>query len=135
MCEKLRAVTVPNEGNKFLKPNNRDIHSYQIHDFINANTRNFFTSYDINMEFLNSDPASWKNRASYLQALEKISELKVVNDVAERSISLAQDFNGLAGRSEEQQQYLYNTVAHHRNVCASNKKEDLKLGFESARNL
>lgn len=132
MCEKLRVATVPNEANKFLKPKNREIDSYQIHDFVNANTRDFFTSYDIDVEFLISDPATWKNSASYLQALEKISGLKVVNDVAERSISLAQDFNGLAGKSEEQQQYLYKTVAHHRNICASNKKEDLKLGLESA---
>jgi hypothetical protein len=46
--------------------------------------------------------------------LGTLSSLKVVNDIAERAVALARDFNGSLSRDSEQQQFLLQVVEHHR---------------------
>ncbi len=43
-----------------------------------------------------------------------VDSLKVVNDIAERAVALARDFNGSLSRDPEQQQFLLQVVEHHR---------------------
>ena len=56
--------------------------------------------------FLTVDPDLWKDREDYQKAAESVHAIKVVNDHAERSMALIQEFSGLMTHDELQLQYF-----------------------------
>lgn len=57
----------------------------------------------IDESFLTVDPAGWSEHPSYIHGKDFISQLKVVNDCAERMIKLATGFNETVTTGEKQQ--------------------------------
>jgi hypothetical protein len=76
-----------------------------ISDFINSSSVKLFHRFNIKTDFLNEDPALWKNNQHYLQGLDKFTNLKVVNDAAERGIKLISDYNNLITKNEDKSNF------------------------------
>lgn len=66
------------------------------------------------VSFLKKDPTEWKDDLVYIEMEDKASNLKVVNDCAERGIALINKFNSSITKNEEQKQYLLRAVDLHR---------------------
>jgi len=59
-----------------------------LNNFVTENTRKFFQILSIPDTFLNVDPDTWITNLDYLQANNLVCELRVVNDTAERGVTL-----------------------------------------------
>lgn len=94
-----RIILKPEEIPEFIK---RDI----PFELFTTNSLKVFSRFKISSEFLNIDPAEWKNNLEYNNAREIISSIKVVNDTAERNVKLMEDFNQKITKNEEQKQFL-----------------------------
>jgi len=75
----------------------------------------FFYSFsrilDIEMSFLDDPVEKWDTHPGYNKGFQVVGSLNVVNDHAERSIKLLQDWNKTVTRKEERFQYIFNTKA------------------------
>ena len=52
----------------------------------------FFKSFNVDVSFLMKSAAEWHNDPSYLKGNEKLKQLHVVNDLAERGCKLAAEY-------------------------------------------
>ncbi|KAE8739108.1 hypothetical protein FOCC_FOCC015400 [Frankliniella occidentalis] len=78
-----------------------------LKDFVNSHTREFFDILEIDASFLDVSPAEWPTNAGYIKALDTVSALHVVNDVAERAVRLTSDYNcGLTHKEQNFQDLL-----------------------------
>ena len=62
------------------------------------------------------DPTEWCEQEDYQRSKESVTSLKVVNDLAERGVSLIHEFNSSLTQNEEQRQFLLLTVENHRKM-------------------
>ena len=63
--------------------------------FATLKSMNLLKYLKINRDFLNEDPEDWKdNYSSFEEGMKKVSNLPVINDVAERGVKLIGYFNG-----------------------------------------
>ena len=85
-----------------------------LSDFINSSSVKLFHRFNIKTDFLNEDPVLWKNNQHNLQGLDKFTNLKVVNDAAERGLKLISDYNNLITESKDQKQFLVQTIYDYR---------------------
>ena len=70
----------------------------------------------------------WRELATITCAnLEQRQQLKVVNDLAERSIKLMSDYSTIITNDEEQKQCLLQTVEDQRKKYPDGRKQTLKL--------
>lgn len=61
-------------------------------------------------------------KEDYQKGLKIVSNLLVVNDVAERNIKLIEDYNSILTKDEDQKQYLLQVVNEYRNNYSDSKK-------------
>ena len=83
-------------------------------DFVTSASAKFFRAMGINTEFLASDPADWHSNQSYVTAVRRVENLRVVNDFAELGVAMMQEFNLSLTKTEEQKQFLLQVVEDHR---------------------
>jgi hypothetical protein len=126
--EKLRMVEALRENDGVDDPPCRiqiqpsDIHAKSLHDFVTKNSSELFTKLNLNTDFLDSHPDSWKDNLSYTTSQSTLKHLKVVNDCAERGVALISAFNPILCQDEEQKQYLLQIVEENRhNMPNANK--------------
>jgi hypothetical protein len=100
-------------------------HSKTLEQFVTTNTMTLFQLLNMPSGFLSTDPETWKDNAEYKAASTVVSGLKVVNDNAERGVSLVQEFNKKLTKDEEQLQFLLQVVADHRRVYPTSLKRTL----------
>ena len=81
--------------------------------------------------FLDTDIYTWLTNPSYLQAEEVVPELRVVNDTAERDVSLMQVYNALMTKDEEQTQFALQVVQEHRKLYPDCRKSTVLRGLSS----
>ena len=74
---------------------------------------------------LEKSPETWETEATFLDMKRNVSQMKVVNDAAERGVALATSFNSIITKDEAQQQYLLKVVAKHRREQPSTSKAAL----------
>ena len=74
-------------------------------------------------------PEFWDADDGYLEGQKIISNLRVVNDTAERGVKLIQDFNGLLTCDDEQREFLLHCVEDHRKQFPDCTKTSLKRKF------
>lgn len=99
-----------------------------ISNFINKNSMQIFELFDLPHDFLNENPVDWNSNQSYHDCLEIFQNLKVVNDVAERGVSLAEHYTGLLTKNEEQYQHILQVVkAHRQRYPNSNKRNFIDI--------
>lgn len=97
-----------------------------LHDFITENTICFFDRFNISRSFLDKDPSEWPRDEAYTNAKAQLSTLEVVNDNAERSVKLMEDFNKKT-KDEDMMQFLLLTVAEYRKKFQGYSKSELSL--------
>lgn len=120
MVENLKKISI--DFNVRPKIIEKKISRFTIPDFITINTMEFFKILEINTQFLSLDPKLWPENHNYLDGLRKVGNMKVVNDIAERCVSMMSDFNNSITNNEEQKQYLLQVVENHRkNVPMASK--------------
>jgi hypothetical protein len=93
-----------------------------LSDFVSTNTRKFFAAMQIETDFLLQDPGTWNSTEHYCISRQKVQQLKIVNDAAERGVSLIQNFNSVITNQKEQKQYLLQVVERHRQQFPLSKK-------------
>lgn len=71
-------------------------------DFVTTKSMILFEQYDLPHDFLETSPDSWKTNEAYLQCLEVLTNVRVVNDLAERAVALIEEFNTVLTVNEEQ---------------------------------
>ena len=102
-----------------------DILKSEIKDFITRGSVNFFHITGISTSFLNSNASTWSENSDYLIGLNIVKSFVVCNDVAERGVSLAQEFNNILTQDEEQKQLIFKEVFDHRQKYPTCKKSEL----------
>lgn len=75
-------------------------------DFVSKKTKDFFTSFDLRMDFLQEDPSTWESNLEYQTATDLLHNLFVVNDCAERGVKFMKDYNRVLTNDEEQLQLI-----------------------------
>ena len=63
------------------------VNDLELHNFVTSNASQFFTTFDIDYSFLESDPGLWQESNGYNDALEVVKFLSVTNDNAERGVT------------------------------------------------
>ena len=74
--------------------------------FINQKSCKFFERFKIHIEILEHSPEKWGRRRSFTQSRNKISQLRVVTDCAERAVHLTQRYVNNSTHDEKQKQYF-----------------------------
>lgn len=97
----------------------------QLADFVSTSTKQLFSAMNISQEFLKSHPSEWINDPIYVDSQTTVAQLKVVNDAAERGISLIEAFNSAITIKEEQKQFLLQVVEKHRKDYPNANKSTL----------
>lgn len=91
--------------------------------FITQQSCNFFKILNVNPTFINiNDPNEWHTNNDFVTLKEIVMNLRVVNDTAERAVSLAQQFNGKLTKDEEQYQCIVKTVTNNRRILTADSK-------------
>jgi hypothetical protein len=103
----------------------QNIYSCTLDQFATSNSMNLFHCLKLPTEFLSTDPDTWKSLDSYGVAKRRLATLKVVNDTAERGVSLIQDYNRTLTKDEEDLQFLLQVVSDHRQLHPTSKKTEL----------
>lgn len=75
--------------------------------------------------FLQTDPSIWKNNLLYKDFRTRVKGLSVVNDAAERSVALAEDYCSTLIKDEEQLQFIFRLVHEHRKSIPTPSKTNL----------
>ena len=98
--------------------NPKYIQDSKLEDFVSSNTIRFFEGIGLSSTFLNKDPNEWFGDSTYIVAKNIVEHIKVVNDNAERGVSLITEYNRLHTCNEEKtvstEQFLLQVVSSHR---------------------
>ena len=73
-----------------------------------------FDSHRMDIIFLEKSPRTWPDCPEYIAVKQRIVNLKVINDCAERAVKLASDCNNTLTHNEEQHQLVLQIVEYHR---------------------
>lgn len=95
----------------------KNLHSIMqknMSDFVSKKSLNLFEIFELPYDFLDTDINSWPTDESYKENKEYFTQLRVVNDVAERGVALVTEYNQCLTKNEEQFQYLLQSVKEHR---------------------
>ena len=88
--------------------------SYPLQHYVTSRSLKIFdlvcSESEKSLDFLKQDPSTWPTDVNYRKITEKIKNLKVVNDCAERAISLIESYNSTLTINEEQKQYLLQSL-------------------------
>jgi hypothetical protein len=88
----------------------------RLADFASKHSYILFELMELPCGFLSVDPEEWDMREDYKHAAAIIKDLKVVNDHAERGVSLVQEFSGMLTKNEEQFQFMLQVVQENRRL-------------------
>lgn len=89
-------------------------------------TIHLFNALNIKTNFLRTDPSTWETNEEYLSGKKTVGSLKVVNDIAERGVSLISSFNSVLTNQEEQKHFLLQVVEKHRQQYPDPNKKTLQ---------
>ena len=116
-------------GQEHVKPSllASDISKVDLTNFITKNTVKFFDIINVPIDFLHKDPSTWNNDQHYIRALNIVKNIKVVNDSAERGVSLMTQYNSCLTKSEKCRQDILQVVNMTRKQVKSCKKSNLVM--------
>ena len=100
-----------------------------ISDYVTKKSLFLFRQYNLPYDFLAVSPESWTTNTAYNKCMKILEKLTVVNDTAEREVALAEDFNLLLTKDEDQRQYLLQAVKFHMKLYPTCQKEKLASLF------
>jgi hypothetical protein len=98
-----------------------------LHHLVASSSQSALRSLGLDIDFLfNSDPITWNQSPAFQKVKSIIASLKVVNDMAERSIALMSSCNLSITKSETEMQKLIQVVEDHRKRVPDARKSILK---------
>lgn len=107
--------------------------SLNIPDFVNSATRPALEALGIDLKKLfELDPKFWDTSAVYKEGQLKLSNLTVINDVAERNVKLGSGFSDFGTKNEDGLQQMFQNVAHIRKKHTKIDKKHLKKSMQSS---
>ncbi|KAG0712250.1 hypothetical protein GWK47_018903 [Chionoecetes opilio] len=95
-------------------------------DLVGPESHLLLDTLGIEYDWLLQPVATWPRSDDYSKALEYVSNVKVVNDIAERGVKMMTDFANIITTDSQQKQYLLQTVEYNRERFDSFKKQTLK---------
>ena len=98
---------------KHITIEDADIKLKQLPDFVSAHTKQLLAGLHVSEEFISRHPSEWPMNNNCMLGLSRVRQLKVINDAAERGISLIQNFNSVLTNQEKQKQFLLQVVERH----------------------
>lgn len=101
-----------------------------LSDFVSQNTKLFFKMLKLDQSFLKQDPSLWKSNKKYIKNVNRVSQLKVVNDTAERGVALAESYNKTFTKDEVQQQQIFQVVEDHRKIFMNTNISTISDGLK-----
>lgn len=107
------------------------IHASELKDFTTSTSKTLFQKMKLPDGFLVTDPDTWEDDEDFQTALSIVKGMKVVNDQAERGVTLIQEYSGILTKDEDQLQYLLQVVQQHRKVFPDSKKKTLCRSSEN----
>lgn len=98
-------------GTGYQKPSMPDLtevefESLELDYFVSPDSWKFFQITGIPTEFLNEPVSTWKQIPAFISAAEKLKDLQVKNDAAERGVRLGHEFLGMAVKENNYQNIL-----------------------------
>ncbi|KAG0723598.1 hypothetical protein GWK47_042397 [Chionoecetes opilio] len=99
-------------------------------DLVGPESHLLLDTLGIEYDWLLQPVATWPRSDDYSKALEYVSSVKVVNDIAERGVKMMTDFANIITTDSQQKQYLLQTVEYNRERFDSFKKQTLKNDCE-----
>lgn len=96
----------------------------ELSSFVSSQTLDFFeTLSGVRWHsFLTEDPKTWHNNSEFKNLENIVNKLIVVNDPAERGISLITKFNNILTHQEDQKQFLLQVIEAHYKIFPNSKK-------------
>src|SRR5678815_2396534 len=95
--------------NRRFKTNRHDGWSFSKQKsnlFANQQSIQFFTALSLPVDYLQIGPGQWCYNSEFRPVLKYFKALEVLNDTAERDVSLIQEFNAYLTRMAEQKQFI-----------------------------
>lgn len=120
MVKSLTKKSAAKNKRRFDLGNNPDLEEIEklegtdLSHFVSERTLEFFNILNINCEFLSTHPSQWKHSATYIEQIEMLKKIQVVNDLAERGVALAAEYSSIITKDRKQQQYLTHVIEKHR---------------------
>ena len=96
-----------------------------LDSFVSPKSMRFFERFNLPTEWMQKDPESWKTNEEYLQSQKIVQSIKVVNDVAERTIHLFEEYNEILTKDEDQLQYVMHCLEEYRRRYPTGTKSGL----------
>lgn len=93
--------------------------------FITDSSLQFFDRFDIDKSFLQTDVESWSKNENFLRGLNIVKDLQVVNDTAERTVHLVEEYLNTLTTDKNQKQYLIQVVSEYKKSYPDANKETL----------
>src|SRR6218665_270955 len=124
----VKALDVAGSENPFKRINldMSDVGERSIASFVTSSSLRFFELLHLPSEFLKSDPQEWDSRRDYQVAAKYVREMKVVNDCAERGVTLMQNYHIILTKNKDKKQFLPQVVEEHQRKYPKALKKTLK---------
>ena len=108
------------QHNEQLKPECTSFSKKQLKDFVGSDSHCIFDLLDLKKDFLKISASKWTSSINYMDAVNSVKQLSVVNDAAERALGMATSLHGPAmPKDETQKQSLFKVVTAIRKVQGS----------------
>ena len=97
----------------------------KLEDFVTQKSLNFFKILELDESFLLKNISVWETDPSYISSKKICKMLIVVNDAAERGVSLIQEYNSRHTKNEEELQSLLQVVQENRKELSKLNKSNV----------
>lgn len=132
LVQRINSIT-PNWDNRRYKcaPSTK-FQNKRLYDFVNETTLPALQLLDIDInELLKHDPSKWEELGVYQKGKRVVESLGVVNDVAERKVKLATDFNSFGTKDEEVKQQIFQNVENNRHTIKKASKKEFAAYYDN----
>ncbi|KAK0055102.1 hypothetical protein Bpfe_015393 [Biomphalaria pfeifferi] len=106
----------PSERHVRGDPSLLQIEDVSLGHFSKRRSQNLLTKLQIGHSFLVLPPEQWNDNTDYQKGKQRINDLRVVNDTAERGVKLFEDYNRLLTKNEKEKQFILQVVEANRKV-------------------
>ncbi|KAK0040312.1 hypothetical protein Bpfe_030260 [Biomphalaria pfeifferi] len=106
----------PSERHVRSDPSLLQIEDVSLGHFSTRRSQNLLTKLQIGHSFLVLPPEQWNDNTDYQKGKQRINDLRLVNDTAERKVKLFEDYNRLLTKNEKEKQFILQVVEANRKV-------------------
>ena len=96
-------LALSQENEKEIEIDVENLKGKELDFFVSQKTKNFFERFEIKIE-----------NPEFCDGVALVKNLRVVNDLAERGVNLAQELTSVLTKSENQRQAIYQNVSEYR---------------------